>query len=170
MRFSKLLLSIPGFIVLTSISTGVLATDVPIGSMHGTQCNPTYTNDNVRNTVWGIENRDTSNAKKVTCALQITGDLRNSNEPFKVVVTMQDWRGENECRALIRNENGTGVYSIDWERNFNTGNYTNFTLFNRPLGFTDTGKKFLVLECELHKKFSNSDPATIRAVNVYRVM
>jgi hypothetical protein len=170
MRFSKLLLSFSGLIVLASVSAGVLATDLPLGSMHGTQCNPINPNDDVRNTVWGIENRNTSNAKKVSCALQITGDLRNSNESFKVVVTMQDWRGENECRALIRNENGTSVYTTNWERNFNTGSYADFTLINRPLGFTDVGSKFLVLECELHKKLSNSDPATIRAINVYRVM
>lgn len=172
MRFKNSLVRILSIGLLSAAANITFAAN--IGSMHGSQCHSKTENANIHNTIWGIENLDKNKAQRVTCAIQLTGNLDNSFTrgglaPIKVKVTTQDWNKANKCTGRLRNSTATGKddFGKRWVTNTKADDYSTFTIVDEWVDYTKVKGKYIVVECELHKRIDDKNPPTIRAVNVF---
>lgn len=172
MRFKNSLVRILSIGLLSAAANIAFAAN--IGSVHGSQCHSKTENANIHNSVWGIENQSTSSTGRVACAIQLTGNLDNSFTrgglaPIKVRVTTQDWNKANKCVARLRHSNAKSKddFGANWVTNTTTGSYTEFDIIDEWVDYTSVKGKYIVVECELHKRVSGKNPPTIRAINVF---
>lgn len=143
----------------------------PIGKVYGTACQAVTPNSKVLNTIYGIENKDTSKAVSVTCPMLLTGDQTLGNRGgsyLKTTINMTDHQGVNRCRALIRKEDGGHYYKfngLNWFGNDDVGTTVALQIYEYANFGTIKGKH-MVVECELHAYSGSGTPPTLRSIIV----